>query len=328
MKAVSYSSFGSPSSVLNLLDIEKPKPKANEVLVKLYFSGVNPSDAKARAGGRPGVNNPPFDRIIPHSDGSGIIVEVGKNISSERLNERVWIWNGAWNRAFGTAAEYICLPADQAVKMPSSMSFEHGACLGIPGLTAAQLICMQSKIEEKTIFISGGNGAVGHLAIQIAKYRGAQIIATSRASQGKKLKNLGADFVLDYADPELDKKVLECAPNGVDYAVEVEFGENINIIPKIMRAMGTVSIYGSGKNMNPKFPFGEYLFKSLTLNVILVYIMPMPVRKRLIKIIHDAYINKALSPSIDSIYELGDCAKAHEQVMKPGRNGTVLLKID
>ena len=197
MKAVSYSSFGSPSSVLNLLDIEKPKAKANEVLVKLYFSGVNPSDAKARAGGRPGVNNPPFDRIIPHSDGSGIIVEVGKNISAERLNERVWIWNGAWNRAFGTAAEYICLPADQAVKMPSSMSFEHGARLGIPGLTAAQLICMQSKIEEKTIFISGGNGAVGHLAIQIAKYRGAQIIATSRASQGKKLQDLGADFVLD-----------------------------------------------------------------------------------------------------------------------------------
>lgn len=83
MKAVSYSSFGSPSSVLNVLDIEKPKPKANEVLVKLYFSGVNPSDAKARAGGRPGVSNPPFDRIIPHSDGSGIIVEVGKNISSK-----------------------------------------------------------------------------------------------------------------------------------------------------------------------------------------------------------------------------------------------------
>ena len=133
---------------------------------------------------------------------------------------------------------------------------------------------------------------------------------------------------MDYADPELEKKVLECAPNGVDYAVEVEFGENINIIPKIMRAMGTVSIYGSGKNMNPQFPFGEYLFKSLTLNVILVYIMPMPVRKRLIKIIHDAYLKHALFPSIDSIYELGDCAKAHEQVMKPGRNGTVLLKID
>ena len=133
---------------------------------------------------------------------------------------------------------------------------------------------------------------------------------------------------MDYADPELDKKVLECAPNGVDYAVEVEFGENINIIPKIMRAMGTVSIYGSGKNMNPQFPFGEYLFKSLTLNIILVYLMPTRRRKRLIKIIHDAYVKHALFPSIDSIYELGDCAKAHEQVIKPGRNGTVLLKID
>ena len=328
MKAVSYSSFGSPSSVLNISDIEKPKPKAHEVLVKLYFSGVNPSDAKARAGGRPGVSSPPFDLIIPHSDGSGVIVEVGKNISSKRHNERVWIWNGAWNRPFGTAAEYICLPADQAVKMPSLMSFEHGACLGIPGLTAAQLIFMQSKIEGKTVFISGGNGAVGHLAIQLAKYRGAKIITTARADKDKKLKDLGADFVLDYADPELDKKVLECAPKGVDYAVEVEFGENIAMLPKIMRAMGTVSIYGSGKNMTPQFPFGEYLFKSLKLNIILVYLIPMPLRKRLIKIIHDAYNNNALSPSIDSIYKLVECAKAHEQVMKPGRNGTVLLRID
>jgi len=108
----------------------------------------------------------------------------------------------------------------------------------------------------------------------------------------------------------------------------VEFGENINIIPKIMRTMGTVSIYGSGKNMNPQFPFGEYLFKSLTLNMILVYLMPTLLRKRLINIIHDAYVKNALSPSIDRIYEFGDFAKAHEQVMKPGRNGTVLLKID
>ena len=100
MKAVTYNSFGSPSSVLTYSDIDKPKPRANEVLVKLHFSGVNPSDAKARAGGRPGVKSPPFDIIIPHSDGSGIIVKVGKNISSERLNERVWIWNGQSNRFF------------------------------------------------------------------------------------------------------------------------------------------------------------------------------------------------------------------------------------
>ena len=327
MKAVTYNSFGSPSSVLTYSEIEKPKPRTNEVLVKLHFSGVNPSDAKARAGGRPGISSPPYDTIIPHSDGSGIIVQVGKNISSDRLNERVWIWNGGWKRAFGTAAEYICLPAEQAVKMPSSMSFEHGACLGIPGLTAAQLTCMQSNIEGKTVFISGGNGAVGHLAIQLAKYRGAKIITTARPGITKRLKDFGADFVLDYADNKLDQKVLECAPNGVDLAVEVEFGENIEMIPKIMRPMGTVFIYGSGKNMNPQFPFGDYLFKGLKLDIILVYLMPLTIRKKLIKVIHDAYTNKALSPSIDSVYDLHDCAKAHEQVMKPGRNGTVLLKI-
>ncbi len=327
MKAVTYNSFGSPSSVLTYSEIEIPEPRANEVLVSLYFSGVNPSDAKARAGGRPGISSPPFNTIIPHSDGSGIIVEVGENISSARLNERVWIWNGGWKRAFGTAAEYICLPAEQAVKMPSSMSFEHGACLGIPGLTAAQLTCTQSEIEGKYIFISGGNGTVGHLAIQLAKYRGAVIITTARPGKTKKLKDLGADFVLDYSDANLYQKVLECAPSGVDFAVEVEFGENIGIIPKIMRPLGTVFIYGSGKNMNPRFPFGDYLFKGLKLDIILVYLMPPQLRKKLIKVIHNAYINNAFSPAIDSVYDLNDCAKAHEQVMKSGRNGTVLLKI-
>ena len=327
MKAVTYNSFGSPSSVLNYSDIDKPKPRANEVLVKLHYSGVNPSDAKARAGGRPGVNSPPFDIIIPHSDGSGIIVKVGKNIRSERLHERVWIWNGAWKRAFGTAAEYICLPAEQAIEMPSSMSFEHGACLGIPGLTAAQLISLQSSIKGKSVFISGGNGAVGHLAIQLAKYRGAKIITTARPGKTERLKDLGADVVLDYTDNKLDQKVLECAPNGVDLAVEVEFGENIEMIPKIMRPMGTVCVYGSGKNMNPKFPFGDYLFKGLKLDIILVYLLPLSVRTKLIKVIHDAYANNALFPSIDSVYDLRDCAKAHEQVMKPGRNGAVLLRI-
>ena len=147
------------------------------------------------------------------------------------------------------------------------MSFEHGACLGIPGLTAAQLICTQSKIEGKAIFISGGSGAVGHLAIQLAKYRGAKVITTARPGRNNRLKDLGADFVLDYNDDKLDQKVLECAPRGVDLAVEVEFGKNIGMIPKIMRPMGTVFIYGSGKNMTPQFPFGEYLFKSLKLNL-------------------------------------------------------------
>ena len=327
MKAVTYNSFGTPSSVLTYSDIEKPKPRANEVLVKLYFSGVNPSDAKARAGGRPGVSRPPFNTIIPHSDGSGIIAKVGKNISSERLDERVWIWNGGWKRAFGTAAEYICLPAEQAVKMPSSMSFEHGACLGIPGFTAAQLISLQSSIKGKSIFISGGNGAVGHIAIQLAKFHGAKIITTARPGKTSRLKDLGADFVLDYTDDKLHEKVLECAPGGVDLAVEVEFGENIEMIPKIMRPMGKVCVYGSGKNMNPKFPFGDYLFKGLRIDIILVYLMPLRVRAKLIEVIHYAYTNNALLPSIDSIYDLRDCAKAHEQVMKPGRNGAILLKI-
>ena len=189
MKAVTYDSFGSPLSVLTYSDIETPEPKANEVLVKLHFSGVNPSDAKARSGGRPGVSSPPYDTIIPHSDGSGIIVGIGENISSDRRNERVWIWNGGWNRAFGTAAEFITINIENTVEMPNKMTFQEGATMGIPGLTAAQGVFGSGSVKGQILLVSGGNGAVGHLAIQLAKWGGAKVISTGSFDDQSKSLN-------------------------------------------------------------------------------------------------------------------------------------------
>ncbi|MEC8041464.1 MAG: alcohol dehydrogenase catalytic domain-containing protein, partial [Pseudomonadota bacterium] len=136
MRAITYSKFGPAAEVLTLSDLPPPTPEAGEVLVRLKASGVNPSDVNARSGTRPGVTEPPFPRIIPHSDGAGVIEAVGADVDPSRIGERVWIWNGAWQRPFGTAAELIALPAEQAVRLPDRTGFAAGATLGIPAMTA------------------------------------------------------------------------------------------------------------------------------------------------------------------------------------------------
>ena len=327
MRSIVYSKFGPAKEVLEQKDVPIPNPVKGEVLVEIRFSGANPSDAKSRAGSRPGVTKPQFDQIIPNSDGSGIITSVGPGVDKERVGQRVWIWNGQWQRPNGTAAAYISLPSEQAVLMPDNMSFETGACLGIPGLTAAYCTLGDGKLKGKTVFISGGAGAVGHNCIQLAKWAGAKIIATGSEARFDHISNAGADHILDYRDPDLAKKVLEISPSGVDRAIEVEFGENVNLLHQITKANGSISLFGGAKNMNPVFPFGPYLFKALKINIALIYILPEEDRKLAIRYLHEAHNDGALNTAIGKIFKLEDCADAHDATLEPGRTGSVLIKV-
>src|SRR5450830_1580166 len=167
MRAAYYEQNGSAREVLRVAEVETPQAGPGEVRIKLSHSGVNPSDVKSRQGATRKIAWP---RLIPHSDGAGQIDQVGDGIAKSRLGERVWIWNGQWKRAFGTAAEYIALPAAQAVKLPHGVSFESGACLGIPAMTATPLA---HASKGTTLLIAGGAGAVAQYAIQFAKAQGA-----------------------------------------------------------------------------------------------------------------------------------------------------------
>ena len=128
MRAAFYDRTGPASEVLQVAELETPEPGAGEVRVRLSTSGVNPSDVKARAGLR--SKELPFPRVVPHSDGAGVIDRVGQGVAPARVGERVWVWNAAWKRAFGTAAQYVVLPAGQAVALPPGVPFDAGACLG------------------------------------------------------------------------------------------------------------------------------------------------------------------------------------------------------
>lgn len=327
MKAFAYRAFGAAKDVLSEITLETPAPQAGEVLVELRYSGVNPSDVKARAGSRPGVTKPPFDEIIPHSDGSGVITAVGNGVDPSRVGQRVWIWNGQWQRPLGTAAEYITLPAEQAVEMPDAMSFETGATLGIPGLTAAQTVFGGGDIKGQTLLVSGGSGAVGHLAVQLAKWGGATVIATGSPHNFERIKDAGATHVFNHSAPDLAAQIAEVAPNGIDRAIEVEFGKNMQLLAEVMRPLGTIAVYGSALDMTPTMPFGPFLFKALKIDISLIYILPPKERADCIALLHKAFEKGAFAPKVDQILPLSDCAAAHDAVAAGGRTGATLLKI-
>ena len=327
MKVIGYEEFGLATEVLRVREIELQKPQSREVIVKLRYSGVNPSDAKARAGNRPGVVRPEYSLVIPHSDGSGVIEDVGSELDKSLIGKRVWVRNGQWKRPFGTAAEYITIALENLVEMPSEMTFQDGATMGIPGLTAAHGIFGSGEVIGKTLLISGGGGAVGHLAVQLAKWGGAKVIATGSKSSSESVLNFGADYYFDYSSDKLASQINEVAPEGVDRVVEVEFGLNLNWLHQVLKPNGTLAVYGSAKEMNPVIPFGLYLFKAIKIDIFLIYILPVKEKEIAINYLHSAYEQKALIPKIDSIFKLEDCDQAQDRTLTKGRRGAVLLEI-
>jgi NADPH2:quinone reductase len=325
MKAVTWRGFGPARDVLKVEELATPKAGAGEVLVRVAYSGVNPSDCKARSGSRPGVTKPPFEVIVPHSDGSGVIEAVGEGVDAARVGARVWLWNGQWQRPFGTCAEYIAVPAEQAVALPDSVSLEDGAVMGIPGLTAAQTVFGGGDVAGKTVLVSGGGGSVGFLAVQLAAWGGATVIATCGARDMARVKAAGATHVFDYASATLAEDILAVC-DGVDRAVEVELGSNLPLLTEVMKPLGTIAAYGSAKDMAPEMPFGPMLFKALKLDISLIYILPLAEREAAIARLHGAFADGALKLDAPNVFALEDAAAAQEMVEAGGRTGAVLVK--
>ena len=260
MKAAWYENIGAAGEVLQVGETSDPTPNAGEVLIEIKASGVNPSDVKTRAGARGELQ---FPQIIPHSDGGGVIIAVGEGIDENRIGERVWIWNGAFGRAYGTCAELIALPELQAVKINNEVSYDSAACMGIPASTAYYGILANGSVKNKTLLISGGAGAVGFYGIQIAKLAGANVITTiSNDEKAKIANNAGADKVINYKNQNVFEEVMEYTnSNGVDRIFEVEFGGNLPLNEKIIKPNGVIAAYGSMAKMEPKLPFYNLMFK-------------------------------------------------------------------
>jgi NADPH:quinone reductase len=325
MKAAWYEQNGSASQVLKVGTLPDPVASAGEVCVKVFASGVNPSDVKSRAG-RPLI----APRITPHSDGAGVIVGVGAGVSDTRVGERVWIWNGQWKRSGGTAAEFVALPAEQAVTLPGNTTFDEGACLGIPALTALRAMTIDGPVLGQTVLVSGGAGAVGAYAIQFARLLGAAcIIATvSSAEKASVATDMGADHVINYRAENVAEQVKHITGGqGADRVVEVDAAANVGMLPNLVARGGLCVIYGSGKPQVP-FDFGPMIQIGAAARFFVVYELPTAERTVTIHALNAYLSHGMLRHAVAARYQLDDIAKAHEAVESGKLLGNAVVVFD
>ena len=322
MRAAYYEANGAAREVLRVGEVETPQAGPGQLRVKLATSGVNPSDVKSRAGLTRKIVWP---RVIPHSDGAGVVDQVGQDVPKSRLGERVWVWNGQWKRAFGTAAEYIALPSAQAVTLPERVSFEEGACLGIPAMTAYHAVALAPAGKGTTLLVSGGAGAVSQYVVQFAKQAGATVLTTvSSPEKAKVAQEAGADHCIDYKRENVGERVMEfTGKRGVDAVIEMDLAANAKLIPQVLRPKGSVIVYGTGPEA--PIPAAFCLVNSIRLQFFLVYELDAGERERAVSAINGALaagklINRVAQPT----YPLAEIAAAHEAVER-GSIGNVIV---
>lgn len=328
MKAIVYEKTGSARNVLRLEEIPTPEPGPGEVRVKLAFSGVNPSDVKSRSGSR--SKTLPFPLIVPHSDGAGTIDAVGDGVPASRVGERVYTYNAAWGRAFGTAAEYVVLPAALAARLPESVEdLAVGACLGIPALTAYQAVATDGGVRGKSVLVAGGAGAVGHYAIQLARILGAGKIFSTVSSPEKAAiaSAAGADVAVDYKTEDVAARVLEeTGGAGVDRVIEVDFGTNIGLDLQLLRRDGELVVYGSNA-LEIAVPFVPMILKNVLLRFFIVYNLNPQDRSRAMGHLDALLAQGRLEHNIAARLPLAEAAAAHELVESGRAVGNVVLAI-
>ncbi len=326
MLAAIYRSKGSARDVLEISEIETTAPGPGEVRVRLHASGINPSDVKIRAGVSVGGMAMPFPAVIPHSDGAGIVDAVGDGVTGIRVGERAWVYNAGWKRAFGTAAEAVTLPEAQVCPLPDPISFAHGACLGIPAMTAVHAVIKGGDLNGKTVLVSGGGGVVGRYCIEMARYAGASTIITTASTplSRETAAKAGADIVLDYKTPDLKAEIME-ASGGIDHAIEAEFGVNAEMLAEVIRPCGSVATYGSALDKTPTLPFYGFMFKNISLTMMMVYILDAGDRANAVAMLTRMLEDGGITENIAQTLPLSECAAAHESVEASNKSGSIIL---
>lgn len=329
MLAAFYTQTGPAASVLRIGQQPDPAPAPGEVLVRVRASGINPADVKRRAGWHGIKMDHPL--AIPHTDGAGEIVDVGEGVEHARIGERVWMWNaqggyGTAGRAFGTAAELIAIAADQAVRLSDALTFEAGACLGVPAMTAYRAVFSDGSVEGQTILVNGAAGAVGHFAVQLAAADGARVIGTvgSDASAAH-ARAAGAFATIDRKNEDIVARVMELTDGeGVERIVEVDFGANHAADIAMLKLNGTIASYSSTSAPEPVLPYYAFANKGANVRFVQGFAIPETDRRKgeaMLAAFADA---GRLNVAIAKTYPLADIALAHEHVER-GSLGNVVV---
>jgi NADPH2:quinone reductase len=324
MRAVWYDRQGPANEVIVTGELPTPEPALGQVRVRLEASGVNPSDTYRRRGAVPAE----YPRVVPNSDGAGTVDKIGDGVPASWLGKRVWLYNGQRNgRWMGTAAEYIALDADLVSELPDHVTCAQGATLGIPGMTAHGCVFAAGPVQGKTLLVTGGAGAVGHYAVQLAAWAGAEVIATvSSAAKAERALAGGAAHAINYRTEDVAARVAEITRgSGVDHVVDVDLGGNLAATLASIRESGSIAYYASNGALEPKVNLRAIMAKNLTLRGFVLPTSPHASRKRAQTDIA-AFIrtgNRMLS--VAGEFPLYETAAAHIRVEHGGKVGTVVV---
>lgn len=328
MRAAWFEEFGRAADVLTVGDLPSPVAGAGEVLVRLKASGVNPSDVKKRAGSFPNLLDE--GRVIPNSDGAGIIEAVGEGVDKGRVGERVWVYQAQFERRFGTAAQYVALPAARAAALPDNADFDIGACLGIPAMTAHRCVFADGDVQGLSVVVTGAAGRVGNYAVQWASQAGAKVIASaSNEADAEACRAAGADAVVNHRSDSFARDIL--AANGgwrVDRVIDLEFGANLPAWIATVKTSGTIMTYGSTQVPEPKLPFFQMMYMDLIVRFVIVYAMPEAAKLQAIGDIHAALENGKLRHRVAEKLPLEEIARANELIESGDVRGAVILTIE
>jgi NADPH2:quinone reductase len=277
MKAIVYSTPGA-SDVLSVVDRQKAEPGPGEVRVRVAVSGVNPTDWKARAGGS---QRGGFAEIVPNQDGAGIVDALGEGVTSLSVGDRVWLHLAQHQRPTGTAQEYTVVPASRAVPLPDGIGFDVAASLGVPAVTAHRALTVHEDgptrlspgaLEGRVVLVAGGAGAVGHAAIQLARWAGATVIATVSAEEKAVLaKAAGANHTIDYTAGDLAARVRELAPRGIDQFVEVSLATNAAVDAEVAANHAVIAFYADNNGDAFSMPIRPTFAKNIRVQGVLLY---------------------------------------------------------
>ena len=320
MKAALYDRHGTAAEVLRVAEVDRPEPGPGQVRVRIELSGVNPTDWKSRSGATPR----PIDGFqIPHHDGVGVIDAAGAGVDTGRVGQRVWLWMAAGGSKWGTAAEWSVVPARQAVPLPESASAELGAALGVPAMTAHRALFADGPVNGKNVLVAGGAGAVGHFAIELAKFYGARVAATVSGPRKAELAaQAGADLVVNYRDADAADQIKALAPR-MDRIVELALGANLDLDLALSGPQTHIVDYAAEAS-DPVLPVRKCMNANVTLRFILLYGVPAEALDQAAADITRAVEAHALTALPVIRFPLDQIAAAHEAV-EAGAVGKVLV---
>ncbi|TFC50355.1 MULTISPECIES: NADPH:quinone reductase [unclassified Cryobacterium] len=304
MKAIVYSQTGDPS-VLQLVDRPVTEPGAGEVRVRMVVSGVNPTDWKSRRGSAAGEKLA-FDDVVPGQDGAGIVDAVGAGVQHVAVGDRVWLALAAYQRAnSGSAQEYAVLPAERVFGLPANASFDQGASLGVPAITAHRALTVAEDgprrlqpgaLAGEVVLVAGGAGAVGHAAIQLARWAGASVITTVSSPEKAALATAaGAQHVLTYTDPDIVAQIRAIAPEGVDLIVEVAPAQNARLDLAVIRNRGSIAVYANNGGDQMTLDVRQHFSLNVRYQFVLLYTVGMDAIRAAAEDITAALVDGALA---------------------------------